>query len=137
MKYPENFLKGIPNKQFLTENNFVSTDLFYFKQKRVDGALEQSINWEDDKDAIEFTLKQKKQGGILQFKSGVAIVSRERIDELINRPAINGFLSYERDVLRENKYHGNLLLRRSVSKPQMKQIAAGIALAVSKVIQNP
>lgn len=136
MNFPDNFLKGIPNKDFIINNSSVSTHLFYFSQERVDGSYEQSINWEDDDLALQFTLKQKKADNSLQFKYGVAKVPRTKLDELITRPAICGKLSYERDKLPENPYHGNILLGKDVSKPQMKQIAAGIALTISEVIPN-
>ena len=137
MTYLDNFLKGIPNSTFLIERNKVATHLFFFNQVREDGALQQSINWEDDKNAIDFTLLQTKPDGDLQFKSGIAQVPIREIDKLNMRPTVNGVLSYEREPLPENKYHGNLIIMRRVKKPQMRQIAAGIALAVSKVIQNP
>jgi hypothetical protein len=136
MIFPINFLKGIPNKDFLLEDNTVASHLFYFKQERQDGDLEQSINWEDDKDAVIFTLNQKKEDGDLQFEEGAARIRLDDIDELNKRPTVNGVLSYERDALPENKYHGNLIIKRHVKPPQMKQIAAGIALAVSEVISH-
>ena len=134
MNYPENSIKGIPNNDFLIEGKYVASHLFHFKQARDDGAIEQSINWEDDASAIDFTLNQKKENGEFQFKAGVAILPRSEIDRLSRYPSIRGMLSYERSPLADNPYHGNLLLQRNVSTRIMKQIAASLALAVSGII---
>ena len=96
--------------------------------------MEQSINWEDDESATEFTLNQRRDDGELQFKTGVAIIPRAEVDRLNRQPTVSGILSYERQTLEDNPYHGNILLRSDVPKPTMKKIAAGLALAVSQFI---
>ena len=135
MSFPDNCIKGIPSKDFLIDDGPVAPHLFYFKEHaRHDGWVEQSINWEDDDSAIGFTLNQRKENGERQFKAGVVIVPRDEIDRLNRRPAVNSILSYERRPLKNNPYHGNILLRVNVPKPTMKMIAAGLALAVSRII---
>ena len=136
MDYPGNCIRGIPDKSFLVEDGSVGSHLFHFKQEhaRADRWIEQSINWEDDESAIDFTLSQKREDGELQFKAGVVIISRDEIDRLNNRLTIGGLLSYERQPLNDNPYHGNILLQARVPKPTMKKIAAGLALAVSKIV---
>ncbi len=136
MKLPDNCIKGIPNRDFILDNGFPATHLFHFEEKhaRSDGWIEQSINWEDDDVAIEFTLSQKKDNGERQFKAGVAIISRDEIDRLNEKPTVKGALSYERHTLPNNCYHGNILLQAGIRKPRMKMIAAALALHVSKVI---
>ncbi len=135
MSYPENSIKGIPNDDFLIKDHgTVGAHLFYFEQIRRDGARMQSINWEDRESVIDFTLNQKKENGELQFKAGVAIVPRFEIDRLNQRPTIKGLLSYERETLDDNPYHGNLLLQANVPNPIRKMIAAGLALVVSGII---
>ena len=64
----------------------------------------------------------------MQFKEGAAILSREEFDRLIRKPALRGNLFYERSEIEGNKYHGNLLLKQSVTKKVMQKIAANIAL---------
>ena len=112
MSYPEQLIKGIPNNDFISDG-LVGSHLFYFdaKNNRDDGWCEQSINWHDDSKAIEHTLKQKKDTGEIQFKAGLGIIKRNEIDILKNRSTVSGFLSYERDDFKGNKYHGNLLLK--------------------------
>jgi hypothetical protein len=135
MSFPNNLIRGIPNADFLVDDGkTVGTHLFYFnKDARDDGWIEQSVNWEDDDYAVEFTLGQLKADGEIQFKAGAARIPREEIDRLRSRPVISGGLSYERQYLVGNPYHGNLLLRHNISKPTMKMIAASIALAVETV----
>jgi hypothetical protein len=136
MYYPENAIKGIPNRDFLLEDGLLpSSHLFHFKPEnaRDDGWIEQSINWEDDESVLEFTLRQTKENDEIQFKAGAAIIPRHELDRLNNRPTIRGLLSYERQPLDHNPYHGNLLLKVHVSKQAMKMIAAAIALTVSKI----
>lgn len=135
MHFPNNCIKGIPNDDFITNGGTVGANLFYFKEDyRDDGWTEQSINWEDDASVIEFTLKQRKENGDVQFKKGAAIVSRSEIDRLNNRPFIRGLLSYERKPISGNCFHGNILLRAKTPKPTMKLIAAGIALAIERIV---
>lgn len=133
MSFPAGCLKGIPNHSFINEEGFVLPHLFYFpSQARDENWKEQSINWEDDKDTLQFTFNQRKENGDLQFQVGVAIIPTEEIDRLCRRPSINNFLSYERQPISDNPYHGNLLLHKNASNILMKAIAAGLALAVSE-----
>lgn len=70
MCYPDNCIKGIPNQDFILPDGTIGAHLFHFKEvnKRDDNFIEQSINWQDDDNAINFTLKQKKDGD-KQFKN--------------------------------------------------------------------
>jgi hypothetical protein len=136
MKYPLNCIKGIPNKKdFIVEDGSVGSNLFHFKLENVrpDGWVEQSINWEDDDTVAEFTLNQRKTDGTIQFKAGIAIIPREEIDRVNKQPTVRGLLSYERQILENNPFHGNILLKAGVPKLTMKKIAAAIAIAVSVI----
>jgi len=139
MDYPENCLRGVPNSTYINANGLPTTHLFYFEDedKRDDGWIEQSINWEDDNKAIELIFNQKKSNGEKQFKAGAAILIRERIDWVKKTAAANSLLSYERKPEDGNPYHGNLLLKNEVLNPIMKQIAAGLALAAVRVESPP
>jgi hypothetical protein len=136
MSFPDDCIKGIPSDEYLTVEGAVASHLFYFKAgvDRDDGWAEQSINWEDDDTVIEFTLSQTKADGDFQFKAGAAVISRGEIDRLNDRPTIRGLLSYERQPIQDNPYHGNLLLRANTSKLTGRIVAAGLALAVSEII---
>jgi hypothetical protein len=133
MDFPVNCLKGIPNSSFISEEGFVLPHLFYFPtQTRDENWKEQSINWEDDEASLQLTLDQKREDGEFQFQVGAAIIPRDEVDRLCRRPSVNNFLSYERQPIEGNPYHGNLLLHKNASNVLMKAIAAALALAVSE-----
>lgn len=141
MDFPLNCIKGVKHSSLFCPDGSPSADLFFvdLRYPRDDGWIEQSINWEDDNSVIDFTLNQKKEDGEIRFKAGVVIIPRNEIDLLSRQPTIIDTLSYERKKdpdYAENPYHGNILLKSSVNKQTMKKIAAGLALAVSKVIRQ-
>lgn len=133
MTYPDNCISGIPLKDHLTKDGQVATHHFYFKQENEKKWKGKSINWEDNSTVIGFTLNQRKPDSTLQFKVGVAIIPRRQIDRINRLPNIDGLLSYERQTLVDNPFHGNILLRPGTPKSIMRQSAATLALAVSKV----
>lgn len=137
MNYPDNCIKGIPNSDFLSpDRTQVASHLFHFKlEPSIDnGWKQQSINWEDDQSAIQFTLDQRKEGSEeRQFKEGAAILPRYEIDRLNKLATINGRLKYNRQPIQSNSYHGNILLATGVTKHTMLQVAASLALCVSRI----
>jgi hypothetical protein len=136
-EYPNNCIKGIPDKNFLTpDKTRCGSHLFHFKiiANRNDKLIETSINWEDDSSVIEFTFNQSNPDGNKQFKAGIALIPRIEIDKIKQLSFAKGRLSYERRPEKHNKYHGNLLLREDVPNHVMKQIAANIALIASEKI---
>jgi hypothetical protein len=134
--YPNNCIKGIKNASFVVGEK-VGTHLFYFDgQARQDGWIEQSINWEDDSGAIDFTLQQKKTDQTLRFKAGIAIIPRNEIDKIMLLPGSVDLLNYERQALPDNPYHGNILLKEGTPSHVMVQIAGSLALAVSETKPN-
>ena len=133
MEFPETCIKGIPNAtDFVTPDGEVRAHLFDFKLDSVrdDEWLEQSINWEDNDSVIGFTLKQRKDGGDIQFKGGVTVLERREIDRMNKRPVIRGLLSYERSKVDGNPYHGNLLLNASSARHRVKLISNALALCI-------
>lgn len=138
MTFPDNCLKGIPNQTFLTTDGAIAPHLFHFvhNTQRNDGWHEQSVNWEDESSVMQFTLGQCKNAGELQFRAGVAVLPRSEIDRLNNRPTVRGLLSYERQPLDANPYHGNILIKGNTPKPTMKMIAAGLALGVTDIVSQ-
>lgn len=136
MSFPENCIRGIPNHDYLNNDGSVGSHLFYFKldTEPIEGWFQNSINWQDDDSAIGFTLAQTKDDGTVQFRAGVAIVLTEEIERLKHRPMVGGLLSYERREILNNRFHGNLLLNEKTLKHTMRLIAAGLALAVARVV---
>lgn len=138
MSFSDNLLRGLTIPDALTDEGTVSSQVFQFKEEhsRDDGWIEQSINWEENDDVLSFTLDQIKDDGSFQFKMGIVRLERKEIDKLNARPTIKNknLLSYEKQPLPDNCYHGNILLKSSVSKPTKRMIAANLAAAVSKII---
>ena len=79
-------------------------------------------------------MNQKKTDGSFQFKIGVAICSTDEIMRLRLRPLVKGYFEFERSPLASNQYHGNLLLKETVSKPVRRKIAAWLAVSVDKIV---
>jgi hypothetical protein len=143
MDYPEQFLKGIPNKDFVGDDNAPTSDLFYFrlehqKGKRNDNFLEESISWRDDSGADNIIFSQTKTDGAIHFKAGATVMCRHELDRLMKKPLNKDKLCYERREIHGNKYHGNLLLLKNVKQREMKKIAATIAnVCFLEIIKNP
>jgi len=138
MLYPEGCLRGLSVIDHVLEDGSVSTAAFNFSEvTRGDGWKELSINWDDDENSKETLLNQRKENGEFQFKVGYAVVPRSELDHLIHQPTVNGTLSYERSPLENNKYHGNILLKGTLTKPTIRKLQAGLALIVSRVVQRP
>jgi len=136
-EYPANCIRGISDSCLIGADGTVGSGLFQFDEThlRPDGWIEESINWEDDEHAVQFTLDQTKDGE-LQFRVGVAKIPRIRIDDYNQLPAVNGVLSYERKPEECNRYHGNILLRGNLEKPTKRRVVGGLANYVSVIIKR-
>lgn len=134
MSYPDSCIKGIPNCDFVTQDGLPATHLFYFNIRK-DGYVEQSINWNDVDEAITFTFSQTRNGQ-LQFRYGAAILLRSEIDRLISLPTVLSRLSYERQPLKDNPYHGNIMLLSPHTEPFMRMVAANLAMHVDHVVKR-
>lgn len=132
MAYPDNCIRGVLNDTFLVPGEEkAAPHLFYFDDapERDDGWKERSINWQDDGQAIDFTLNQRREDdGEILFRTGVAVLPRARIDWLIRVQNVVGILGYERQKLPTNRYHGNILLRKDTSTTVMRMIGGTLAL---------
>ncbi len=126
--YPEQCIKGIPNENYLFENEIVLAELFSFQDRgqRNDGWIEESINWDDDEKVVSFTLMQVKNGES-HFKGGVALIKTEELERLKRRLPYKDRISYERQELIDNKYHGNLLMQNTLPKNVKRAIAGHLA----------
>ena len=130
MDYPDSCLRGIPNSaNYVNPGGSIGSNLFYFTDAaREDAKLAVSVNWEDDGNVESFILSQQKPNGELQFGGGVARLSRQHIEHVMAITQLIGLLSYEREPLPNNNYHGNILLNSGTEIATMKQIAASLAL---------
>lgn len=138
MSYPDNFLRGVSDRSWLTPDGVeVSAAVFHFElSKANNGWLEQSICWEDDDSVVDLMLRQKKEDGAIQFKAGVVRVPRWCVHYINKLPQTKERLSYERKELDENPYHGNLLLKKDTHKMTRSKVAAMLAGHVVDVISK-
>jgi hypothetical protein len=129
-EYPSRFIKGIPHSKMITGDGIADQELFSFHDKdlREDGWIEQSINWQDDEKAVDFTLNQVKATGEIHFKGGVALVLTDEVERLKRKPIYVGKVDYERNKKDDNPYHGNLLVIKTLSKPTRRALAGYLAL---------
>ncbi len=137
-EYPKEFIRGITSPNHVVAPTLITADVFTFQQnhKREDGIIEESINWNDDGDAIDFTLQQKREDENYQFRGGVAVVPKEDVDRLMRKPITEDCLNYERLPLKTNKYHGNLLLDDKISKKSKQLLVTSLVVAVERIIPN-
>ena len=131
--YPGNCIRGIDQENCITEEGNIAQHAFNFKDVgRPDHWMEVSINWEDDHNAIGFTLNQIRRDGERQFLEAVTL-SRSQVDDLKERLGDGNLLSYERQAEPDNSYHGNLLLKSDVSKHLKNLAQAGLALVSRRI----
>lgn len=135
--FPDYCLRGISDSTCVDEEGEPTSSLFQFSNThRVDGFSEESINWMDDNGAIEVLFSQKKEDNSLQFKYGAAKLSRKEIDRIRKGQYIKDRLFYERARIEGNHYHGNILLRREITKQRKKVICALLANSVKEILPN-
>ena len=128
--YPNDFWRGISSKDFITENGHLMATAFAFdKDIREDGYRELSINWEDDDNALTSLLNQRKpENKKLQFKAGACKISLIDMKVSLRTYLNKDEFSYERREIEGNSYHGNLLIKGSLSKQERSIISTGLAL---------
>jgi len=102
--------------------------LYPFNKARPDGWCEESINWNDDAKAIQFTLEQKDDGE-WRYEIGVAIIQRDEIDLIIRKRGIADRFKYERRPIQKppNGYHGNLLMKNDIPRQVKESIRNHLA----------
>lgn len=128
MEFPEQCIRGIVSPDWLIKDDVASSSMFTFKVgDRKDGWTEASINWVDDEEVIDFTLKQKNLDRELKYKIGVAILPRSDLDMIRRTRGFTGFFSYERAPTEDNSYHGNLLLKNNIDTRLKKMVRFELA----------
>ena len=118
VNYPREFLRGISNKDQINEKGVPVSQLFSFEHVDKDGdpnELKESINWHDNRGAIQELLNRKKDEGF-QFKEGVAIFNRAKLDK--NQRFYQDDFHYERKIENGNVFHGNLVIKKNLEYPK-------------------
>jgi len=134
--YPDKFIRGISSHTHVIDG-IATSQIFTFSDKsRDDGFHETSINWCDDENTLPFTMEQRKADGSHRFQYGAAIIERIYADKLIKKPALKNIFKYNRDMIPDNKYHGNLLFKPedAVKKRQFLNIIASALASYAQVI---
>ena len=135
MSYPDTFLRGLSTDDCVSDG-IVSSAAFqlHFEPHLLrNGCAASSVGWEDDGSVIDVMMRQEKDGEP-QFKAGLARFQRESIDRLMKSPAFARVLSYDREPLVENPYHGNLLVSSTATKTQKRLLPGVIATQYSEII---
>lgn len=88
---------------------------------RKDGRCEASINWDDDAEALPFTLGQ------VNSQHGIAAVNTSDLLALEQHARTGGVLSHERSSQPENKFHGNLLYVATAPRKFLLLVAGHLA----------
>ena len=133
--YPNKLLRGVSADGIDSEGR-ATAQLFRFHPSNDRHNLEEaSINWYDNDEAMTILMVQKKEGtDVNQFPFGVAVMSRERLDEVIRRSS--GELSYERAPIVGNQYHGNILQKSGLQSARKRMLAANLAMMCVESIEK-
>ena len=135
--YPNKLIRGVANSNELNAEGHASVNAFVFRDNnnRVDSKKELSINWCDDEaEAVRIAMCQLKNDGSYQFKAGVAVLSREKLDMYKKAPVCTGKFDYERAPIEGNKYHGNILCQSELPKQTIDIIRSLLVLSVTDII---
>lgn len=137
---PEEFYRGISGKDWVTAEGYPTEAAFSFdsyeKTGREDGFRELSINWNDTEDSLNILLSQHKPHTDLpQFKMGYCKIQKKMMITLMDTFIRDGLFDYERrpikgcveEDIQANPYHGNLLMKRTVSNVVKKNIQCTLA----------
>lgn len=126
-------LRGLPNRQNFLDNEGNPSDAIFrphtSQEPRDNRWFELSVNWEDDDTVLEFTQKSKNY----RYKGGVVRISKNRLDDAIEKEPCNGYVDYEPSALPKNPYHGNILLDKITreNKARRKAIAGRLKMTIT------
>lgn len=149
--YPDELLRGISNnnQEFITAEGYPTQAAFRFDEYnpelRNDGYRELSVNWVDDEGAVEMILNQiNVSKHCLQFKGGYCRFSRSTILIAMKHFIDNGHLSFERQPIEKdeenevkgNPYHGNILMKKDLSKSAVTNIQVTLAGLAGMVMRR-
>lgn len=143
-KIPEYCFRGIPKIEFIKDKLLLPEALQFEKvEGRTDDYLENSINWEDDENAVQEIFNQVKRDGEIQFKAGAAHINIQKVKAMLQSFIDTKEFAYERKVIYDeygnvvNSYHGNFLVSSKLNKSHRNMISSGIAFATEEIIPNP
>ena len=127
--YPDRCARGLSQESItiFQGEELVADSAFQFQPNQKDKQLlECSINWVDDAGAIKQMQQETKANGHLKFQHGIVCIRIVDIDQSNNR-WLQG-LTYNRDILPNNPYHGNLIIPNEYTEKRVMR-ALQVALA--------
>jgi len=141
MDYPDTFLRGLSSENSIVDGILSAAAFqFHFETMKLrNGCAVNSIGWEDDGSVVDLLNKQEKKDspGSPQFKVGLARFKKDSIDYLMKLPAFRDVLSYDREPMDDNPYHGNLLISSASTEQQRKILPGYIAVSFSEILLRP
>lgn len=137
--FPDICIRGVSDPNTI-KDDWVSQSVFCFEyvKREEDGTerAELSVNWVDDAGAYETLINQKRNGKI-QFSAGFFEIVRKKYDTVAQVVLRDYMLSYERQPVDGNKYHGNLLINVRIPDYILAQIKNTLALSVKgKIVKR-
>jgi hypothetical protein len=135
---PKTMLRSLRDPKWISDDGYVSYEAFMDNPKTRESRAEKckspgtevSVNWEDDSSVLEFTFRTRPKD------VGVARLPTSEIYEQNKKPGSPDLMSVERDELKDNKYHGNIVYKDGLSRQHMRMIAGALAIA-SAPIKRP
>ena len=131
---PGSFFRGLRSPKWVVEEKFVSGAAFEpdyrTRKNRDDSGAEVSINWEDDDTVLGFTFQDRNKTA-----AGIARVNRadfERVNQQLQQNQAAQLL-LERNEVKGNPYHGNIVYPSGMSKAVDRMAMAAIAFAATYI----
>jgi len=141
--FPDYCIRGIKKKSYIYEDTDTVSSALYMpdprtKETRSDGGSETSINWEDNDNVLDFTLQSLDDNNqtALAFPHGAVKLSRNVFDNINNSATTLNTITYERQKLPKNHYHGNIVFRTGLPNHTVTMIANVFALFSSRVYRK-
>lgn len=126
---PDSCARGVPNSSYVGVSNGVEFPYPHsiYEQKR----SHSSINWIDEEKAIIDLLDEKKIDGngieSTKYESGYIRIPTKILYDLKRSSRLQGFhdFDFERNPLKTNQYHGNIIFKSNNDK-RCKMLANAI-----------
>lgn len=140
---PNSFVRGIQKLEYINiERDTVLLTLFLpdqrTKKEREDQGQETSINWEDDDTVLSFThhMSKENNSNSLAFPHGAVRLRTEVLNEVNTTPATANSIIYERQPLKDNPFHGNIVFKDGIPQHIISMAAAVLAYSAGKILRK-
>lgn len=136
---PNQFYRGLSSQNDFTQEGYISGSAFEFHDhtsERNDEYWETSINWNDSPDSLKtlMSLKSDKTQKLMFDCYSYLLISQLRSSFALLIE--NKHLKYERKPLKDNIYHGNILVLGSLDKKTKTLIKNNLAMIATHNMNN-